>query len=126
MLASLPDEPVRKQFKSKHNFPILKDYSVSADDSYWSNWPKLSWEKGKNMKSTIDHRKLRELAEETGFPFPCLLNKICKDVDNGFSLGVKPEHQIQYSATNTPSAHAEEEKVSNELAKWIEKGFAFS
>ena len=76
------------------------------------------------MKSTIDHRKLRELAEETGFPFPCLLNEICKDVDNGASLGLKQEHQIQSSATNAPLAHAEGEKVSDELAKWIEKGFA--
>ena len=124
MLACLPDEPVRKEFKSKHNFPVLNDYSVNADDSYWSEWPKLSWDKGKDIKSSIDHEVLKSLADQTGFPFPCLLKEICKDIETGASLGISQEYLMPSTATNAPSAHAEGEKVSDELAKWIEKGFA--
>ena len=63
------------------------------------------------------------MANQTKYPFPCLLREIHQDLKNGASLGVEKECQISSTATNAPSAIEDGEKVSDELASWISKGF---
>ena len=123
MYKPLPDEPELKKFKSKHNLPRLASYKGSASESYWEMWPRLEWEEGKRIKSSINPEILLDLGKMTKFPFPCLLKEIYQDIKNGASLGVSKDCQIPSTATNAPSAFEEEEKVSDELASWIAKGF---
>ena len=48
-----------KVFKAKHpEIPRLTDYSKLPPEEWWSHWPSLSWEKGKNVKSRISPKKL--------------------------------------------------------------------
>ena len=118
----LPEEPPKKKFKSKHNLPRLVSYQKTPDISYWEAWPKLSWEKGRTIKSKIKHDVLLKLGQQTGFPLPCLMRDICNDIKHGASLGVNTDCQVPSKATNAPSAMEEGEKVSDELASWIAKG----
>lgn len=123
MFLPLPEEPPLKKFKSKHKLPKLESYEVTAPDWYWESWPQLSWEEGKKIKSQIDPLILMNLGTQTKFPYPCLLKEICKDLKKGASLGVREDHQIPSTATNAPSAMDDGEKVSDELAAWIAKGY---
>ena len=122
-MTSLPDEPPKKKFKPKQDIPKLVSYRIKPGDSYWDSWPKLSWSEGQNVKSKIDPEMLRKLGYQTKFPYPCLLEQIYRDVKNGANLGVKEECQVTSKATNAPSAFEDGEKVSDELASWIAKGF---
>ena len=123
MYLPLPDEPLLKKFKSKQNLPKLASYSEPAPDWYWEKWPCLDWEVAKKLKSQINPEILLEMGRTTKFPYPCLLKEIYNDVKKGVSLGVKKEFQIPSTATNAPSALEVGEKVSDELAFWIVKGF---
>ena len=123
MYEPLPDEPPKKKFKSKHDLPRLSSYKHSPDISYWESWPNLGWEKGKHIKSKIEPDILLELGKRTNYPFPCLMREIIDDIRRGASLGVSEECQVSSTATNAPSAIEEGEKVSDELASWISKGF---
>jgi hypothetical protein len=123
MYAPLPDPPPLKKFKPKYHLPKLPNYKVLATEEYWDMWPKLDWVRGKNMKSQVNPKVLRELGYKTKFPYPCLLEQIVKDIKHGASIGVNKECQIPSTATNAPSAIEEGEKVSDELASWIAKGF---
>ena len=53
-----PTEGSKKTFTSKHNTPLLLDYSVPAPESWWQHWPTLTWQDGKVMKSCIDPVKM--------------------------------------------------------------------
>ena len=123
MYEPIPDEPPMKKFKPKQNIPCLASYKTNPDKSYWDSWPKLGWEKGKNIKSKIDPDVLKKMGYETKYPFPCLLEQIYRDVKFGADLGVNMECQVSSKATNLPSAYEDGMKVSDELASWITKGF---
>ena len=123
MYSPIPDEPPLKKFKRKHELPQLPSYKCTAPSDYWEKWPKLSWDAGKEIKSQVNPEVLRQLGYETKLPYPCLLEQIYKDVKYGVSLGVSAECQIPSTATNAPSAYEQGEKVSDELASWISKGF---
>ena len=83
----------------------------------------MGWEKGRKIKSRINPEILRALGYQTKYPFPCLLEQICKDVKHGANIGVKQECQVSSTSSNAPSAYEDGEKVSDELATWISKGF---
>ena len=118
-----PEEPELKKCKRKHNLPKLESYKESAPKAYWNHWPKLKWDEAKTMKSQINPEILLKLGKKTKFPYPCLLKEIYQDVKNGASLGVSKEYQVPSKATNAPSALEDGEKVSDEIASWIEKGY---
>ena len=123
MYSPIPEQPPLKKFKSKHDLPKLVSYKGSAPESYWEKWPKLNWQEGKRIKSQIDPEMLRTMGYDTKYPFPCLLEEIYRDVKHGASIGVSKECQVPSKATNAPSAYEDGEKVSDELANWISKGF---
>ena len=117
-------EPPRKKFKPKNDLPKLDNYKQGADDSYWGKWPKLNWTKGRQIKSNIDANLLRSLCNQTNYPFPDLMETILHDVEEGAGIGVSNECKVPSKATNAPSAYEQGEKVSDEIASWIKKGFA--
>ena len=76
-------EPPKKKFKPKNQLPKLEDYKLEANESYWANWKKLNWTKGRQIKSSIDANLLRKLGIQTNFPFPNLMEIIVCDVEEG-------------------------------------------
>ena len=117
-------EPPKKKFKPKNQLPKLEDYKLEANESYWAKWEKLNWTKGRQIKSSIDANLLRNLGIQTKFPFPNLMEIIVCDVEEGAGIGISSECKVASKATNAPSAYDQGEKVSDEIASWIKKGFA--
>ena len=68
---------------------------------------------------------LKKLAEDNNFPDKKLLETICKDIRSGAVIGCKGPFRNPSRATNAPSALENGEKVTDAIADWVKKGFAF-
>ena len=122
MALPIPELPPMKTFKPKYNLPVLKSYKVKPDQSYWENFPT-------NYKplcvSLVDPIKLKALALETGFQDNSTLDKICEDLTNGADIGCKGSSRTPSFSTNAPSAYEYAPHVSDAIADWLKKGFAY-
>lgn len=99
-LRPIPLEPPKKKFKAKHNQPKLQDYSKPAPMDFWANWPYRTWDQAKHLKGSIDVTKLKELAVDTGYPDPYMLNTVCDYLENGAKLGVAEECRVPSVSKN--------------------------
>ena len=52
--AEVPSKPGTKKFTPKCNLPKLNSYRGEAGSDYWAEWPRISWEEAKLMRSAID------------------------------------------------------------------------
>ena len=114
--------PPPKTFKPKHPLPTLDSYKEDAPDWFWIDFPS-------NLRQPappiVNADRLEELALETDFPDKVLLARIVKDVREGAKIGCKEEFRVPSSATNAPSAFKDGAKVTDALADWVSKGFAY-
>ena len=120
--ADLPELPPPKIFKPKFELPILKDYSKAAPKLFWTHFPSNL---RKPATSLVCHKRLKSFALEAGWRDLVLLEKICSDLRNGANLGCKGEFRKAGAAKNAPSAFQDGEKVTDAIADWLEKGFAY-
>ena len=122
MALPIPELPPMKTFKPKYNLPVLKSYKIKPNQSYWENFPT-------NYKplcvSLVDPIKLKALALETGFQDNSTLDKICEDLTNGADIGCKGSSRTPSFSTNAPSAYEYAPHVSDAIADWLKKGFAY-
>ena len=109
-------------FKAKHNLPVLSDYSKGAPAAFWEAFPSNYVEPGRSL---INPNILRRLGLESNFPDLQLLNTICLDVSMGADIACRGDYRLPSRATNAPSAFLEGEKVTDAVADWVAKGFAF-
>ena len=65
------------------------------------------------------------MATETGFPHSNILDKICKDLSIGADIGCVGNARSPSYSTNAPSAFEYGPHVTDAIADWIKKGFAF-
>lgn len=117
----IPALPPNKTFTPKHNLPTLHDYSA-APQNFWLNFPSNYV---RPAHSRIDADLLESLAHECNFTDTALLAKILNDVRCGAKIGCKGAYREHSRATNAPSALADGEKVTDAVADWIVKGFAY-
>ena len=122
MLEPLKPLPAPKLFKPKHNLPLLSNYEGGAPKAFWDVFPV---NRNTSSKSLINPDKLESLALENGFKDLLLLEKIIRDVREGANLGCEGEVREASGARNAPSAYSDGEKVTDAIADWIVKGFAF-
>ena len=120
--ADLPDLLPPKTFKPKFDLPLLKEYSKAAPESFWNSFPSNLQ---KPATSLVCYRKLKAFALEAGWRDLVLLDKICSDLRNGANLGCKGDFRKAGAAKNAPSAFTDGEKVTDAIADWLEKGFAY-
>ena len=73
----------------------------------------------------IDGVKLRDLAVQLGFRNKVILSKVVEDLVEGANIGCKGRFRQPGLATNAPSAVKNGHRVSDAVADWIHKGFAF-
>ena len=118
----LPSLPPGKIFKPKHGLPVLEDYRDPAPAWYWHSFPSNYCWPG---KSRVDSRKLFELARKNGFKNPSLLRAICEDLSTGANIGCEGVFRTPGKSTNAPSSFEFGPHVSDAIADWITKGFAF-
>ena len=117
----MPELP-RKVFKPKHCLPVLNSYKDPAPDWFWLEFPSNLMQPAKPV---IDWQRLEELGRQTGFKDKELLARIVQDVKEGARIGCKPSARAPSSSSNAPSAFQDGEKVTDALADWVVKKFAF-
>ena len=118
-----PALPAKKVFRSKFGLDELKCYRTKPSESYWNNWPKLTYKDASMMKSNINISKLEQLANETNYPYPDLLQVILTDVEQGAKLGVIQGSDVPSDSTNAPSSFQYGAQVSDAICKMITEGF---
>jgi hypothetical protein len=118
----LPEIPPAKKFKSKHNLPVLDSYRSNAPDWYWDLFPN---NKVGSSSSLIDGKKLEAMAIDNGYPDLDHLSKVVDWLENGADIGCKGEFRNSSTANNSSSAYEDGEKVSDAIADWTMKKFAF-
>lgn len=119
---NIPDLPPQKTFNPKHGLPILDDYRKSPNLSFWKSFPSNLSEHANSM---VDHASLRSLAKETDFPHLTILESVCKDLSSGAVIGCSGPSRLPSFSTNAPSAFEFGPHVTDALADWIHKGFAY-
>ena len=122
MSLPIPELPPMKTFKPKYQLPVLNSYKTKPNQSYWQNFPT-------NYKplclSLVNPIKLKAMALETGFQDISTLDKICVDLTYGADIGCKGSSRTPSFSTNAPSAYDFAPHVSDAIADWLTKGFAY-
>ena len=93
-------------FIPKHKeIPLLLDYSGSAPDSWWQHWPKLSWEDGRMIRSSISPVKMVSWALKSNHPDMGTVLEVAEDLKMGCDLGTRGEYLCPSVSTNAASAY---------------------
>ena len=120
--APLPPLPPQKTFSPKHNLMVLDSYDGEAPPLFWETFPKNH---RTTPSSLINADLLRKLAFETGFPDRTLIETIANDIKSGARIGCTGVYRSPTTASNAPSAIQNGERVSDAIASWVSKGFAY-
>ena len=75
-------------------------------------------------KSRIDGHKLKEMANQAGFPDKQQLDKVVVDLTGGARTGCRGKFRDKSDCSNAPSAFQYGEQVSDAIAEWVKEGFA--
>jgi len=124
LAAAAPDPqlPACKTFKPKFDLPILADYSKPAPPEFWERFPQ-------NFDTTIpkiiDPDKLLQLANVAGVADSALCAQVINNIRNGAEIGCKGKFRRPTRSTNAPSALEYPAEVTDAVAGWVSKKFAF-
>ena len=70
-----------KVFKAKHGeVSRLESYDEPPPPQWWKKFPKVSWEEGKQIRSTINPTMLFNLANKINYPDMATVLEIVQDV----------------------------------------------
>ena len=120
--SKLPEMPSPKVFKAKMNLPKLANYRGTAPTSYWSKWPKRTFEQMLPTKSWVSSDKLKELALDYKYSDWERLEKVCQRIDKGADIGCTGNARLPTFCTNASSAYEYGERVADGIAEMIENG----
>ena len=120
---TLPALPDPKIFKAKFpNIPVLRDYRRGPTGNFWKVFPSNLT---KPSKSLVIPGALARLAADVTSIDQNLLQIVCTDLREGARLGCEGAFRGPSKATNAPSAYEDGDKVTDAIADWLAKGFAF-
>ena len=122
MSTEIPDLPPSKTFKPKYNLPTLTNYRSAAPAHFWSEFPEHLQQPA---ISSVNPDLLLHLLIETNFPNLALAKTIHNDLKYGAKIGCKGIFRQPTIATNAPSAYNDGPQVSDAIADWLQKGFAY-
>ena len=111
-----------KTFKPKYDLPVLEDYSSPAPSWFWSLFPSNLVQPGVSM---VDADKLRSLALNARYPDRRTLNKVYEDLKHGAKIGCTGHSRLPAHSSNAPSAYGNGAQVTDAIADWLAKGFAY-
>ena len=120
--SGVPALPPTKIFTAKCNLPVLSDYSKPAPASYWDQFPKNLVQPAKSL---VDGPTLEAMAIECGFEDLRLLDRVVRDLVEGADIGCKDPFRQAGMSSNAPSAVKNGNRVSDAIAVWVKKGFAY-
>ena len=111
-----------KTFKPKYNLPVLQSYKLPAPLQFWDKFPK-------NLQqpavSSICADTLRSMLIETKFPNTALAHLICDELKSGAKIGCVDPFRLPSRASNAPSAYEFGPHVTDAIADWTTKKFAY-
>jgi hypothetical protein len=118
-----PQLPCAKEFKPKcPQIPRRDSYQGQFDDHWWANFPCNLNCPGKSL---INETALRKLAHTLGCSDKQRLERLCIRLRNGADIGCKGEFRTPTNSTNASSAYLYGAEVTDAIAVWIQKGFAY-
>ena len=120
--ASLPPMPPTKEFSPKMGLPRLKDYKKPPPATFWSSWPKRTFEQVLPTKSWVNSVQLRKLAVEHQYADWARLERVCQRLDNGADIGCTGRARLPTIGTNAVSAYIFGDRVCDSLAEMIRDG----
>ena len=120
--AILPPLPPLKKFKPKFDLPILVNYKTEAPSWFWHSFPSNLMQPAQSM---VNADKLKAAAIQARYPDTKTLQKVYKDLKFGANIGCVGKFRLPSSATNAPSAFKNGPEVTDAIADWLTKGFAF-
>ena len=118
----LPPLPASRVFKPKVDLPILPCYRSTAPDSFWDKFPVNHTSPARSL---VDPDKLEALALQTNYPHKAILQEVLLDLRYGAKIGCKGPSRQPSRALNAPSAYDNGRRVTDAIASWVQKGFAF-
>ena len=119
--AGLSPLPADKVFRPKHSLTVLESYKDPAPSWYWHSFPSnFKWP----AKSMVDPQVLKTLARECSLN-NALLDTICDDLTHGANIGCVGTFRSPSISANAPSSFEFGPHVSDAIADWIHKGFAY-
>ena len=114
-------KPEKKVFKPKHELPHLSDYKHGAPQHFWDKFPVNKATVG---KSSINPKKLMDLALGLGCSDWDRLNTVINDIESGCDIGCQGPAREPTKSSNAPSAFQFAEQITDSIADWLEAGFA--
>ena len=118
-----PPEAVSKRFKAKFpGIPARADYRVPAGQDFWGCFPV-------NLvcpaKPSLRAKELRLVASALGVGDQARLERVLGYIEHGADIGCRGEARRASSSSNAPSAFEYGEQVTDAIAEWVVKGYAF-
>ena len=117
-----PAKMKTKEFQRKHKeVPILQSYIERPTDEWWDNFPKLTWEEGKQIKSPINATALFRLANRINYPDTATVIEIVRDIKQGCDVGCRGINLCPSTASNAPNTYQHGAQVTDSIVDGIKK-----
>lgn len=115
--------PNMKVFNPKHDHvPKLDDYKLCPPDDWWAKWPKLTWEKGSEIRSKVSPNKLLLMATAANYPDIATVTDIVNDLKFGCDIGCRGVNLCPSTSSNAPSAYEYGDRVTDSIVDGIKTG----
>ena len=113
----------KKEFKAKvPQLPTLMDYKNPAPDSFWEKFPT-------NMrcpaKSSVSGEKLKQLIDTVGCSDRSRVQRTIQRLEKGATIGCTGDFRLASKSKNSPDTYRFGPQVSDAVATWVVKGFAY-
>ena len=123
MMGTVVVAPVTKKvFKSALGLVQLEDYRQPAPAHFWERFPR-----NLNMvgKSAVNPAALEGLALVVGVTDQVAFELVCKDLREGADIGCRGEFREGSVSGNAPSAFEYPREISEAVAGWVQRGYAY-
>ncbi len=112
-----------KIFKPKFpEIPVLNCYKGRAPEYFWDKFPV-------NMTCpavpSLKKKKLKQWAQAVGVSDPAQFQRVIGYVEKGADIGCRGEARLPTRSSNAPSAYEFGPQVTDAIAEWVMKGYAF-
>lgn len=111
-----------KTFKPKYLLPKLDCYKNDPGQAFWDKFPSNLTMRNNAL---IDANKLRRLATQAGYRDTNMLSLVCQDLTFGAEIGCMGVFREPSVSSNSASAVQFGEQVTDAIAAWVAKGFAY-
>jgi len=112
-----------KEFKPKFpNIPKLADYKVLAPEEFWREFPVNLTCPG---KPSMKVKALKQWVQALGCSDESRFERVVRYIQEGADIGCRGEARQPTRSTNAASAYEFGPQVTDAVAEWVKKGYAY-